>query len=73
MIADILFRPGLAVGAALIALAAFLYRRIKLFVQLRHVKGPLVSRVTGIPHMQALLSEDCHNWYSRLNEEYGIS
>ncbi|KAI3320420.1 cytochrome P450 [Xylariaceae sp. AK1471] len=72
MITYLLFSPWLTAGAALIVLSAFfLFRRIRSLVQLRDFKGPLVYRISGIPHIQALLSENCHNWYAELSQKYG--
>ncbi len=71
-IAYLFLKPWLTIGAALV-LSVFLFRRIQLFFQLRHIKGPFLLRVTGIPHALALLSEDHHNWYTELHRKYGIS
>ncbi|KAI1122552.1 cytochrome P450 [Nemania abortiva] len=60
----------LTTGVALL-LGLFLFKRIKVLIQLRHIKGPFICRVSGIPHMLAILSGDCHNWYSECNQKYG--
>ncbi|KAI0541820.1 cytochrome protein [Xylaria digitata] len=70
LVAYILLRPWLTAGVVLI-LGAFLIRRIQLFLQLRHINGPLLFRLTGIPHTLALLSDDYHNWYTELHQKYG--
>ncbi|GAW22733.1 hypothetical protein ANO14919_122760 [Xylariales sp. No.14919] len=69
MITFLLLRPWLSIGAALVL--GVLVRRIQQFVRLRHVNGPLLYRVSGIPHAMALFSDDCHNWYTELHRKYG--
>ncbi|KAI1423568.1 cytochrome protein [Xylaria sp. FL1777] len=69
-ITSLLLRPWFTVGASLL-LSVFLCRRILLLFQLRHIKGPLLLRISGIPHALALLSEDHHNWYNELHRKYG--
>ena len=64
------WRPWFTVPAVLV-LGVFLCRRISLIYQLRHIKGPLLYRFTGIPHALALLSGDSHNWYAELHRKYG--
>ncbi|KAI1149238.1 cytochrome protein [Nemania diffusa] len=70
MVAHFLLRPWLAISVALL-LGTFLFRRIKVLFQLRHIKGPLLSRISGIPHALAVLSGDCPSWYLELNQKYG--
>ncbi|KAI0405626.1 cytochrome P450 [Xylaria palmicola] len=70
MIAQLLIGPWFTIGVALI-LGTFLFRRVKVFFQLRHIEGPLLHRITGIPHILALLGKDFHNWYNELHQKYG--
>ncbi|KAI0429669.1 cytochrome protein [Xylaria sp. FL1042] len=69
LITFLLLKPLYTVGAALI-LGIFLFRRVKLAYQLRHIKGPLLSKISGVPHAVALLS-DYNKWYSELHRKYG--
>ncbi|KAJ2996539.1 hypothetical protein NUW58_g941 [Xylaria curta] len=70
MIEDLLQRSGFTVGIILV-LSAFLASRIRLLIQLRHIKGPFLQRITGIPHSLAFLGDDGHNWYNTLSQKYG--
>ncbi|KAI0435650.1 cytochrome P450 [Xylaria telfairii] len=70
MIADLLFRPWYEIGIALL-LGAYLFEKVKVLIQLRHIKGPLLYRITGTPHTLAILSGSCHHWYQKLNLKYG--
>ncbi|KAI0512742.1 cytochrome protein [Xylaria bambusicola] len=63
-------RPWFAVPAIL-TIGVLLFRRFQLLFQLRHIKGPLLWRLSGIPHSLALLSGDCHNLYAELHRKYG--
>lgn len=54
-------------------LGALLSQRLLRLVRIRHINGPLLSKVTGIPHILALLSDNCHDWYYNLNQKYGMS
>ncbi|GAP88867.1 putative cytochrome P450 [Rosellinia necatrix] len=70
VVVRLLLRPWVVISAAAF-LGIFLYQRIRLLIQLRHIKGPLLSRVTGIPHIRALLSPNCQDWYYDRNLTYG--
>ncbi|KAI0103839.1 cytochrome P450 [Nemania sp. FL0031] len=70
MIASLLLKSWLIIGVAVL-LGTFLFNRIRVLIQLRHIKGPFLSKVSWIPHSLALLSGDCHNWYNELNQQYG--
>ncbi|KAI0455247.1 cytochrome P450 [Xylaria acuta] len=70
MIADLLFGLWFEIGIVLV-LGAFLFRKVKVLIQLRHIKGPVLYKITGIPHALAILSGGSHNWYNKLNQKYG--
>lgn len=53
MITSLILRQWLTASAALL-LGAFLYKRIRLLIQLRHIKGSPLLRVSGIPHILAI-------------------
>lgn len=63
-------RPWFTLGVTLL-LGAFLSQRLERLIRLRHINGPLLSKVTGIPHILALLSDNCQDWYLGLNQKYG--
>ncbi|KAI8945976.1 cytochrome P450 [Xylaria longipes] len=70
MITYLLFGPWFKIGIAVV-LGAFLFKTVNALIQLRHIKGPALYRITGIPHALAILSGGCHNWYNKLNQKYG--
>ncbi|KAI0976155.1 cytochrome protein [Xylaria arbuscula] len=70
LIEFLLLKPWFTVVAALI-LGIFLFRRTRLLLQLRHIPGPLLSRITGIPHALGLYGEDFHLYYHELHQKYG--
>ncbi|KAI0554338.1 cytochrome P450 [Xylaria curta] len=70
MITDLLFGQWFKIGVVLI-FGTFLFGTVKSLIQLRHIKGPVLNRITGIPHTLAILSGGLHYWYSKLNQKYG--
>ncbi|KAI2638301.1 cytochrome protein [Xylaria nigripes] len=65
-----LLKPWFIVGAALL-LAAFLLRRIQLIFKLRHINGPLLNRISGIPHIRDLYSQNFPKRYQQYIHKYG--
>ncbi|KAI1739912.1 cytochrome P450 [Xylaria scruposa] len=70
MIADLLLGQWFKIGIVLV-FGAFLFRKVKFLIQLRHIKGPVLCRIIDTPHTLAILSGSCHNWYNKLNQKYG--
>ncbi|KAI0468317.1 cytochrome P450 [Xylaria cf. heliscus] len=70
MIVNLFFGFWFEIGIAIV-LGSFLFRKVRVLIQLRHIKGPLLHRITGIPHTLAILGGTCHSWYNKLNQKYG--
>ncbi|KAI1266252.1 cytochrome P450 [Xylariaceae sp. FL1019] len=66
----VLQKPLLLIGLML-PVVIWIYTRLSLMVKLRKIPGHWLSRLTEIPHILALLREDCSRWYTETNQKYG--
>jgi hypothetical protein len=68
------FRPAsITVAVLAMWIAVGTIRRLLLRHRLTKFRGPWLMEFSHIPHSRAMLGGDCHNWYARINQEYGSS
>ncbi|KAI0381225.1 cytochrome P450 [Hypomontagnella monticulosa] len=58
------------VGASLLAIV-YVYTKLSFLVKLRHINGSWTTKLSEIPHIWAILNEECHIWYANVNRNYG--
>jgi hypothetical protein len=59
--------------AAVIACSVTTYAayRFLIYRRLRHIPGPRWTGLTEIPHIRAMLTEHCYEWYHSVSKTYG--